>query len=257
LAAAPAVGSAGWWRWIPSGPERSLIVIELNGGNDGLNTIVPAEDPLYRRARPTLAVAARPDLSLGNGLYLHPSLASLTRWFREQRATAILDVGYPEPDRSHFRSMDIWHSASTAAGEPKQGWLGRAADQLQSASCPVPSLALGGLKTPLALRGERVMVPSLERLEDYVVEVDPALQGAAAEQRRAQLAGLQTEKSTGALGEFLRATTPVRSRRRSTERVRASELVRSAAGARSEGASPLRAARPAAVARAPARSTHR
>jgi uncharacterized protein (DUF1501 family) len=171
----------------PGAGGRSLVVVELNGGNDGLNTVCPAEDPRYRRARPTLRLDPKQAAGLGGGLFLHPSLAKLARWFERGKAAALMGVGYPDPDRSHFRSLDIWHSGSTAAGDPTHGWLGLAADQLAAAGVATPALALGTLRVPLALLARRLTVPSLRALEDYQVLVDRSL-GARSQRRRERIA---------------------------------------------------------------------
>jgi uncharacterized protein (DUF1501 family) len=101
-----------------------LVVVTLYGGNDGLNMVIPADDPAYRAARPELAYPAGEALSLSGGLALHPTLTGLhDRWNAHQLAI-VRGVGYPKPDHSHFRSMAIWQTASpeTAAST---GWLGR------------------------------------------------------------------------------------------------------------------------------------
>ena len=114
----------------PGIPEdRVLVIIELNGGNDGLNTVIPFAMPQYYRARPSLAV--REDnvlkLSHSDGLGLHPRMAPIRQMLDEGHAAIIQGVGYPNPNRSHFTSRDIWHTADTS-GSPGQGWIGRALD---------------------------------------------------------------------------------------------------------------------------------
>lgn len=104
-----------------------LVVLHLTGGNDALNTLVPYRDPLYKKARPNLALPERNLLTLEDGWGLHPSLAQLRQLYDEGRLAFINSVGRPDHDRSHFRSSDLWHTAGAVSED--QGWLGRLADQ--------------------------------------------------------------------------------------------------------------------------------
>ncbi|WP_328476340.1 DUF1501 domain-containing protein [Actinoplanes sp. NBC_00393] len=103
---------------------RTLVLVTLYGGNDGLNTVIPYTDPAYAAARPELAYEPGKILPLDDGLGLNPGLAGLHRLYGAGRLAVIRGVGYPKPDRSHFRSMDIWQTA-----QPERpgttGWLGR------------------------------------------------------------------------------------------------------------------------------------
>lgn len=102
----------------------TLVLVTLYGGNDGLNTVVPYADPAYESARPELAYPADAVLRLDDSAGLSPALPGLHRLFEEGRMAIVRGVGYPKPDRSHFRSMDIWQTAQP--GEPgSTGWLGR------------------------------------------------------------------------------------------------------------------------------------
>jgi len=103
-----------------------LVVVQLSGGNDGLNTVVPFADDLYAKARPTLRLPADQTLKLSDQLGLHPAFAPLRGEYDAGRMAIVQNVGYPNPNRSHFRSMEIWH---TAADDTKpreiEGWLGK------------------------------------------------------------------------------------------------------------------------------------
>jgi uncharacterized protein (DUF1501 family) len=102
---------------------RTLILLELKGGNDGLNTVIPFEDPLYYKQRPKLAIPGSEVHALGKGLGFHPSMKNLMpSWEGEDLAIA-LGVGYPEPNRSHFRSIDIINTASGSDLYIDQGWV--------------------------------------------------------------------------------------------------------------------------------------
>jgi len=108
--------------------EKILVVIQLSGGNDGLNTIIPYQNDLYYQLRPQLGI--RPDkvLKISNELGFHSALTGLRELFDDGSMAILNNVGYPNPDRSHFRSMDIWHSASDANTYKTTGWIGRYLD---------------------------------------------------------------------------------------------------------------------------------
>lgn len=108
---------------------KKLVVIQLSGGNDGLNTIVPFQNDLYYQLRPNIAIEQNKVLKVTDELGFNPEMAGIRKLFDNGDATIINSVGYPNPDRSHFRSMDIWHTASGADGYLSQGWLGKYLDQ--------------------------------------------------------------------------------------------------------------------------------
>jgi uncharacterized protein (DUF1501 family) len=103
---------------------KTLVLVTLYGGNDGLNTVVPYADPAYAAARPALAYSADQVLRLDDAFGFNPALAGLHRLFGTGKLAVVRGVGYPKPDRSHFRSMDIWQTASPAR-PGTTGWLGR------------------------------------------------------------------------------------------------------------------------------------
>ena len=154
--------------------DRALVVIELAGGNDGLNTVVPFENALYYRNRRTLGIPKKDVVRLNDQVGLHPKMEALGELFREGQVAVVQGVGYPEPDRSHFRSMEIWHTASTEAKAPAAGWLGRYLDSTRPAPAPAPApaddfprgLALTDA-LPQALQAEAVSVPVVAQLDDF------------------------------------------------------------------------------------------
>jgi len=115
---------------------KVLVWLELRGGNDGLNTVIPFRDPIYQQARPTLALNEGPALT--SGLILHPALAPLHSAWKAQRLAFALGVGWPKPNRSHFKAMDQWATASPSG--TGIGWLAAALDQRGSSG---PLVALG------------------------------------------------------------------------------------------------------------------
>ncbi len=107
---------------------KILVVIQLSGGNDGLNTVIPYRNDIYYKERPTLAIERSKVLSLTDEIGLNPALGPLRALYDDGRVRILNNVGYPNPDRSHFRSMDIWQTASGSSEYLSTGWLGRYLD---------------------------------------------------------------------------------------------------------------------------------
>jgi uncharacterized protein (DUF1501 family) len=147
--------------------RRALVVVQLDGGNDALNTVVPYADPNYARLRPKLLIDPKDLVRLDDALGLHPSLKPLDKLLQAGHLAVIPGVGYPNPNRSHFESMAIWQTARLDAEERKgYGWLGRALDP----SAGTMYMA-GGAVSP-ALRGRRSTAVALGRIEDALL-TDP------------------------------------------------------------------------------------
>lgn len=148
--------------------DRILVLIQLAGGNDGLNTVVPTADDAYYRARPGIAIGRGAALGLNDRVGLHPSLTGFRKLWDAGRLAIVEGVGYPQPDRSHFRSMDIWHSAAPENLYPETGWIGRSLDQLTLRPQDSREAACVGMdKQPLACIGEKVTPPTIQRLDDF------------------------------------------------------------------------------------------
>lgn len=161
--------------------QRVLVVIQLTGGNDGLNTVVPYADDAYHRLRPTLRIAPDRVLKLSDSLGLHPEMRGLHGLHEAGLLQTITNVGYPNPDRSHFRAMDIWHTASLLPEAARDGWLGRVVDAARGGDAPA-ALHMGDDAQPLALRTQRQPVPSIRaidavRLDGGDAAVRPAISG--------------------------------------------------------------------------------
>lgn len=107
----------------PPNYQRLLVLIELKGGNDGLNTVIPYADPQYARLRPRLAIARDQVLQLDEASGLHPSLKPLLPLWQAKQLAIVQGVGYPKPNLSHFRSIEIWDTASNSEQYLEQGWL--------------------------------------------------------------------------------------------------------------------------------------
>src|SRR5205085_595906 len=134
----------------PGAKDTILVVVQLTGGNDGLNTVIPFKDEQYAKLRPTLRIPTAQVKKLNDELGLHPSLTGLADLLQEQALCVVQGVGYPNPSQSHFRSMDIWQAGSSADAL-SEGWLGRALKGLPS----VPAFHLSGNNesAPLAVAG--------------------------------------------------------------------------------------------------------
>jgi uncharacterized protein (DUF1501 family) len=158
----------------PKPDARVLVVVQLDGGNDALNTVVPFADPEYARLRPRLKHDPMKLVKLNDSLGLSPDLKPLDRFWEGGRLAVIPGVGYPNPSRSHFQSMAIWHTARFEVEEVRasSGWLGRALDEGGGDSCVVSK------ETPHAVRGRRAAVVSLTRTEDLLL-TNPAATRAA------------------------------------------------------------------------------
>src|SRR6266852_6307330 len=103
--------------------QRILVVVQLSGGNDGLNMLVPYGEGLYYQLRPELGIPAEQVLPLDDAVGLHPSLNAFKALYDQGKLALVQGVGYPNPNRSHFRAMDIWHTARPETNAD-EGWLG-------------------------------------------------------------------------------------------------------------------------------------
>ena len=108
--------------------DQCIVFVQLNGGNDGLNTFVPFEDPLYYNLRPQIALSNEAVVSKNKGMAFHPALKGFAEMQQNGDLSVIQNVGYPEPNRSHFRSQEIWQTASDSNKYSNEGWLGRYLD---------------------------------------------------------------------------------------------------------------------------------
>ncbi|HEY7427078.1 MAG TPA: DUF1501 domain-containing protein [Gemmataceae bacterium] len=148
---------------VPQREGRVLVVIELNGGNDGLNTVVPFKDEGYLKNRKVLRLPEKQLLKIDDRFALHPALGDAMKLLESKRLTIVQGVGYPNPSRSHARSMAIWQTARLDPEEHKgYGWLGRALD-----GSAASSLFAGTTALPIALRGRRSVASALSRLEEF------------------------------------------------------------------------------------------
>ncbi len=182
----------------PAKDGRVLVVVQLDGGNDGINTVVPFADEGYAKHRKALRIEAKDLLKINDRIGLHPGMRGAAKLLESGRLAIVPGVGYPNPNRSHFESMAIWQSARLDLEEKDgPGWLGRGLDAGPStAEGPGSSLFVGSGAVPVALRGRRSIASSLDRFEDLTL--DPSAGGAR---------GLASGASGEDLAAFVRRST--------------------------------------------------
>jgi uncharacterized protein (DUF1501 family) len=155
-----------------------LVILQLSGGNDCLNTVIPYSNPLYRDNRPKVGIPEDQVLALNDTIGLHPTMGPIKKLYDEGKVAIIQGIGYPNPSRSHFRSMDIWHTCEpTKVGE--EGWVGRAIRDIDPSKENVLTGVNFGRGLPRALAVPGVPVASVGNLETYGV-----LTGIEAEDQR-------------------------------------------------------------------------
>jgi uncharacterized protein (DUF1501 family) len=151
----------------PSGKDgKILVVVQMSGGNDGLSTLIPYADDTYHKLRPVIGHDASTVHKLNDYVGLHPALGPVADMIQAGKAAVIQGVGYPNPNRSHFRSMDIWQSASSEEQIVATGWLGRFFDNACPGCDPKVGISIGQ-QLPLAMHGEKVMPLAFERPETF------------------------------------------------------------------------------------------
>src|SRR5262245_13839763 len=153
----------------PQRDKRALVVVQLDGGNDGINTVVPFADEGYAKHRKSLRLPKENLVKVNDSLGLHTALSPISKLLEAGHLGIVQGVGYPNPSRSHFESMAVWH---TAHRDPKDhagpGWLGRGMDTDDKAATP-SMVFVGGGQMPPALRSRRSVASALTRPEDFVL----------------------------------------------------------------------------------------
>ncbi len=159
-------------RFSQAASNRTLIVVQLAGGNDGLNTVVPYADATYRQLRPTIGVAVDQVLHLDERLGLHPSLSGLKSLWDAGHMAIVEGVGYPDQSLSHFQAMDIWQTLDLT-GSGRQGWLGNlVSGMVDQDGHPFKAMNIG-VQTSLALSSISTPVPTLTSTKSYSITPDP------------------------------------------------------------------------------------
>jgi len=159
-------------RMAQTASDRTLIVVQMAGGNDGLNTVVPFTDPLYLKMRPTLGIPETKVLPLDTRLGLHPNLQPLQKLWHDGHLAIVEGVGYPNPSLSHFQAMDIWQTLDLS-GNGGEGWLGKLVSGLVDRDGhPFKALDIG-VQTAQALQSITTQVPTVASVQSYRLYPDP------------------------------------------------------------------------------------
>jgi uncharacterized protein (DUF1501 family) len=204
-------------RALSDGPRdnrgRVLVVVQLDGGNDGLNTVVPYADPDYRKHRPKLQIPSANVLKIDDRVGFHPALGGFAKLLEEKKLAVVQGVGYPNPNRSHFESMATWHTARLGATSDTPGWLARFLDRAGAGNAvpranDAPALHVSTDLLPQALYGGGRHVPSLSSLEQFRRRLGLP-EGAAARRQRQALDALASGSvgRPGSLLEFVERST--------------------------------------------------
>jgi uncharacterized protein (DUF1501 family) len=188
-----------------------LVVLELNGGNDGLNTVVPYADDEYRKRRPKLQVGPDRVLRIDDRVGLHPSLKGMAKLLEAQQLAIVQSVGYPNPNRSHFESLAIWQCARLQPSADTPGWLARSIDHRPAApGGDAPALHIAESLLPQALYGSQRQVPSLVSLEQFRRRLGvPDSSGAALQRAALDRISGQGRSEPGLLVQFVQRSTLV------------------------------------------------
>jgi len=159
-------------RFSQAASDRTLIVVQMAGGNDGLNTVVPYTDPLYKKLRPTIGVPDNKVVQLDSRLGFHPNLAPLKQIWDQGHLAVVEGVGYPNQSLSHFQAMDIWQTLDLEGGA-HDGWLGKlVAGWVDNDGHPFKTLNIGS-QTAEALSSINAQVPTMATPQSYRLVADP------------------------------------------------------------------------------------
>lgn len=154
--------------------DTILVVVQLSGGNDGLNTVVPYADDEYARNRPTLRLGPKDVHKIDSYLGFHPRMEAFSRLYKEGHLSILHGVGYPNSDRSHDVAMRHWHTAKPDDSDCQTGWLGRAADSVwHTNQKDTPVVFVGPIVQPFGLRAEHVIIPSIRSSDDLTINPAP------------------------------------------------------------------------------------
>ena len=151
--------------------ENKLVFIQLNGGNDGLNTFIPFSDPLYYSNRPTLGIPKDKVINAAGNMGFHPALKDFATILQDGNLSVVQNVGYPNPNRSHFRSQEIWQTASDSNKYVDYGWLGRFLD-IQCKDGNLSALNIDGIDN-LALKSSKfhgITLKDFNKIKQYNLE---------------------------------------------------------------------------------------
>jgi len=192
----------------PGAKDRVLVVVQLDGGNDGLNTVVPYNDDQYRKSRPKLQIPAKDVIKIDDRVGFHPALAGVGKLLDNRQLAVVQAVGYPNPNRSHFESMATWQSAKLNPKADTPGWLARVLDAgLQTAGVDAAALHVHDTALPHALTGSGRYVPSFESLDYFRRRLSVPPTAGIEEQKSALDTVVDSERGIpGSLAQFVGRT---------------------------------------------------
>ena len=186
--------------------DTVLVVVQLSGGNDGLNTVVPYEDDEYARNRPTLCLSPNEIHKIDSHLGFHPRMGAFMRLYEQGHLSIIQGVGYPNTDRSHESGMRIWHTAAPEKPGCQTGWLGRTVDSIREPnSVNTPAVFVGPIAQPFGLNAKNVVVPSIDSLENLTMSELPGHHKYQSQRKRT--AELSRPNQNNPLMDFLQRCT--------------------------------------------------
>ena len=165
--------------------RKIFVIIQLAGGNDGLNTVIPYTDPNYQSLRPRIGFTESEvaNTTISSQFALHPSMTALKGLYDAGKAAIVLGVGYPNPNLSHFTSQDIWHTADPLA-EAAEGWVGVYADKFLVNQASPAAVSVGGI-LPKTMLSNDVVIPNISSFSAYDYSTDPKFPNDAANQKNA------------------------------------------------------------------------
>lgn len=174
-----------------------LVIVQLSGGNDGLNTVVPYADDEYARNRSTLRLPTKELHKINSHIGFHPRMGAFMRLYKEGHLSIVRGVGSPNADRSHDTAMRIWHTADPDNLGRQRGWLGRALEnEWEPNTTNAPAVFVGPISLPFALNARNVIVPSIRSPGDLVATQIPEHTDDPSQDRRvAELSGANAAKS--------------------------------------------------------------
>jgi uncharacterized protein (DUF1501 family) len=192
----------------PSRGDTVLVVVQLSGGNDGLNTVVPYNDATYAKSRPTLRLPPDEVHKIDSELGFHPRMQSFFRLYKEGLLSIVQGVCYPNSTRDHNGAMRDWHTAKPGQANCQTGWLGRTIDQLvRPDEANVPGVFVGPIAQPFGLNAEKAVVPSIRSLEQCRLQTMPGPGGDAHRRQLVEASELPRAGEQNPLLESVRRST--------------------------------------------------